>query len=250
MYKHKDPNLYFTNPDEIHWKPGAKTKDKTKTLLMPYGEVRDYQRRLDIIDADWQSFITVTCSGERVICSVELLVNGVSRTSTGDALLIERDEPSALAGTNAEAQAFKRACSAHNVGRELYYTAPVWVPSEDAMDYVWGKKRAALTFEGPYSFLNTEKKKSGKKAKVTAPELPKDNRPWSDKQKNALIKAKLAKNEFAARGMLGLSSLPIEATVKEIVEWGTEYRKHRAPDGEMLAVPAAQEANRIILGIS
>jgi len=76
-------------------------------------------------------------------------------------------------------------------------------------------------------------------------QLPKDDRPWSVAQKQALIDAKLAKNDFAARGMLGLSVLPIEATPKEIVRWGEVYRTYREEND---AKTAAMMTNDEVMG--
>lgn len=186
MKKHEDRSMYFSS-NEIHWKPGAKSKDKSKTLLMPYGEMRDYQLRLDAIDPTWEYRVTVVPVADRIVCNAEITLNGVTRSATGDALLVEYDKPSALAGTNAEAQAFKRACSAHNIGRELYFTKPVWVPAADEMDYVWGKKSAALVFEPPYDFLNSRQEiKNIPPAKLTS------SRPYSVEEVKAKIEERVA----------------------------------------------------------
>ena len=172
MYKHEDTTLYFTNPNEIHWKPGAKSKDKSKTLLMPYGETRDYMLRLDKLDPQWMSQLKVTHAGNRVVFVSSITLNGITRESSGDALLIENDKDSVLAGTNAEAQAFKRTCAEHNIGRELYFTDAVWVKSDEAMDYVWGNKIAQLKFNGVYSFLNDLVTGGQKKEKAVTTERP------------------------------------------------------------------------------
>jgi hypothetical protein len=250
MKTHEDRNMYFS-AGEIHWKPGAKSKDKTKTLLMPYGEMRDYQLRLDAIDPEWAYRVTVVPVADRIVCSAEITVNGVLRSATGDALLLEKRNnemvASELAGTNAEAQAFKRACSAHNIGRELYFTRPVWVPSTDAMEYVWGNKRAELTFEPPYSFLNAKGETKMAAEKATAPKEKAAVEPiWTVAQRKALIDASLAKNDFAAKGMLGLSNLPAESTNDEIVAWGKVYRENRYDEegkNKMTANEAAAIAN-------
>lgn len=51
---------------------------------------------------------------------------------------------------------------------------------------------------------------------------------WSVAQKQALIDEKLADNDFAAKGMLGLSCLAEDATEAEIVHWGKLYRARRS----------------------
>lgn len=70
-----------------------------------------------------------------------------------------------------------------------------------------------------------------------------DKRVWTVAQKSALIGAGLADNDFAAKGMLGLSSLPEDATTDTIVRWGAIYRENRA---NMTAPQAAEIANKYI----
>jgi hypothetical protein len=50
---------------------------------------------------------------------------------------------------------------------------------------------------------------------------------WTMAQRDALILEKLAKDDFGARGMLGLSNLPVDATPELIVAWGKTYRRVR-----------------------
>lgn len=54
-----------------------------------------------------------------------------------------------------------------------------------------------------------------------------DNPAWTAEQKNALIEAKLAKDDFSAAGMLGLSNLPHNAPIERVLEWGRVYRTRR-----------------------
>lgn len=75
------------------------------------------------------------------------------------------------------------------------------------------------------------------------------DRIWSVAQKKVLIDAKLANNDFSAKGMLDLSSLPADATEAEIMKWGTAYRGKREsinPDTnkKYLAPEAAAYANK------
>lgn len=64
---------------------------------------------------------------------------------------------------------------------------------------------------------------------------------WSIGQKNVLIEAGLAGNEWAANGMLGLSNLPQDATEAEILKWGGLYREKRGDPKDKNA-PTSQEA--------
>ena len=100
---------------------------------------------------------------------------------------------------------------------------------------------------GVYSDEDTDNEKPVKPAKETAPELPTDKRAWSVAQKEALMKAGLAKNDFASKGMLGLSALPVDASVDEIVSWGKVYRKFRET---MTATEAADLANNEVFNVS
>jgi hypothetical protein len=79
-----------------------------------------------------------------------------------------------------------------------------------------------------------------------AAEEPRDTRVWSKVQKDALINSGQAKNDFAAKGMLGLSNLPIESTALEIQAWGAVYRANRLDKNgkeKMSATEAAKIAN-------
>jgi hypothetical protein len=79
-----------------------------------------------------------------------------------------------------------------------------------------------------------------------ATEEPRDTRVWSKVQKDALINSGQAKNDFAAKGMLGLSNLPIESTALEIQAWGAVYRANRLDENgkeKMSAAEAAKIAN-------
>lgn len=61
-----------------------------------------------------------------------------------------------------------------------------------------------------------------------APKIQSTNKTiWSVSQKQVLIDEHLAENDFAAKGMLGLSNLREDATEAEIVAWGRLYRGHR-----------------------
>lgn len=107
------------HPKHISWLPGATTKDKAKCLAMAYADLRAYQNRLDeICGINWS--VSYLPWGERIIC--HLTINGVTRSSTG-----ESDTSDGNAGTSAEAQAFKRACTMFGLGRYLYELPSVWV---------------------------------------------------------------------------------------------------------------------------
>lgn len=110
------------HPSDIYWKPGGVSKDGAKALALPYATLRAYQNRLDeICGAAWS--VTYSPWGERLICN--LTIDCVTRASTGEP--DSQAERSEIAGTAAEAQAFKRACSMFSLGRYLYHLPTVWV---------------------------------------------------------------------------------------------------------------------------
>jgi hypothetical protein len=72
-----------------------------------------------VCGGDWS--VTYQPWGERIIC--ELTIHGLTRSSSGEA----SGSPKSVAGTAAEAQAFKRACSKFRLGRYLYDLPSPWV---------------------------------------------------------------------------------------------------------------------------
>lgn len=123
------------HPSVIEWKPGAATKDGTKAIAMPYADLRAYQNRLDeVCGLDWS--VTYTPWGDRIVC--HLTINGVTRSSVGEA--DSQSEKSEIAGTAAEAQAFKRAAAMFGLGRYLYGLPIMWVE--------YNKEQRRFTEEG------------------------------------------------------------------------------------------------------
>lgn len=115
----------------IELKPGATNGDKTRALALPYVDSRIYQKRLDFLAGveGWRAQFE-SWGATRLICRLTIL--GVTKEATG-----EGDANDANCGTIAEAQAFKRACSAFGCGRYLYDLPAVWC------DYDGAKKRFA-----------------------------------------------------------------------------------------------------------
>jgi len=113
------------HPSAIEWKPQATTKDGTKAMAAAYADIRAYQNRLDeVCGLNWS--VTYTPWGDRIVCHVT--INGVTRSSTGEG--DSQSEKSEIAGTAAEAQAFKRACAMFGLGRYLYNLPQIWVELE------------------------------------------------------------------------------------------------------------------------
>lgn len=69
-------------------------------------------------------------------------------------------------------------------------------------------------------------------------------REWNAEQVKAVIGAGYAKNDFAAKGMLGLSELTADATPEQCVEWAMLYRLQR-PIGHEKESVSSQEAAEI-----
>ena len=105
---------------DLRYRAGAVSRDKTKAQALPYVEPRVYEDHLNVlVPGDWS--VTFDPWGEqRIIC--RLTIHGVTRSSTGEA----SDSPDAIAGTSAEAQAFKRACAKFGLGRYLYAIPTTW----------------------------------------------------------------------------------------------------------------------------
>lgn len=110
----------------IEVKPGALTKDKARALAMPYADLRVYQHRLDSVvgPEGWSPSYQMSARG--VVCALTIL--GVTKSAIGDYPADASDENAA---TSAEAQSFKRACSAFGLGRYLYRLPQVWGDYDD-----------------------------------------------------------------------------------------------------------------------
>lgn len=113
------------HPSHVTWKPGSINKEQTKALALAYADLRAYQNRLDeVCGMDWS--VTYTPWADKIVC--HLTISGVTRSSTGEP--DSQSERSEIAGTSAEAQAFKRACAMFGLGRYLYQLPTVWVECE------------------------------------------------------------------------------------------------------------------------
>jgi len=106
---------------ELKYRAGATSRDKTKAIALAYADPRAYEDRLNaLVPGNWQ--VEFTPWGEnRIICHLTIL--GVTRSSTGES----GDTNPDIAGTSAEAQAFKRACTKFGLGRYLYSLPTQWV---------------------------------------------------------------------------------------------------------------------------
>lgn len=127
--------------EAISWKPQVLTKAKDKAMVATYGDMREYQRRLDqhLGVSGWQ--VAYKPWGDnKVICELTITVNdlAVMKSATGE--YSDGGGRDAPEGTAAEAQAFKRACAMFGLGRYLYELPTSWVAFDD--------QKKAITPEG------------------------------------------------------------------------------------------------------
>ncbi len=113
--------------EDIDFLPKGKTEREGKTLCMafPYADPRVYQDRLnELAYGEWSTPAPVViAAGNKLICYVTVILYGVPHTDVGEATNNEENT-----GTEAFAQAFKRACSQFGLGRYLYDLDKEWVP--------------------------------------------------------------------------------------------------------------------------
>lgn len=154
------------HPTHVTWKPGSVRKDQTAALALAYADLRAYQNRLDeVAGLDWS--VTYTPWGERIIC--HLTINGITRSSSGEP--DSQAERSEIAGTAAEAQAFKRACAMFGLGRYLYNLPSVWVDYDANTKQFTDKAKAKLEsiiVQHYRRWLNEPQDQNGGQAPATA----------------------------------------------------------------------------------
>lgn len=124
------------DPSVIEWRVTNTTRDKKRGQVIPYADQRAYTDRLNAIftPAGWTRRYTVHTSANfqrekdqqtvaKVFVTCDLSIFGLgSHSATGEEWTDDEN-----AGTSAEAQAFKRACSCFGLGRYLYYFTGTWV---------------------------------------------------------------------------------------------------------------------------
>jgi hypothetical protein len=124
----------------IEWRVTNTAKDKRRGHVMPYADQRAYTDRLNALltPAGWTRKYEVHTSANfqrgkdqktvaKILVTCELTILGLgSHSATGEEWADDDN-----AGTSAEAQAFKRACSCFGLGRYLYYFTGVWVDIDD-----------------------------------------------------------------------------------------------------------------------
>lgn len=130
------------DPAVVEWRVTNTTQVNgyPRGQVIPYADQRAYTDRLNRLftPAGWTRRYTVHTSanfqrGEdqkivaKVFVTCELTIFGLgSHSATGEEWADDSN-----AGTSAEAQAFKRACSCFGLGRYLYYFSGIWMDLDD-----------------------------------------------------------------------------------------------------------------------
>jgi hypothetical protein len=130
------------DPSQIEWRVMNTTKNQQpiRGQVVPYADQRAYTDRLNALftPAGWTRRYTIHTSANferskdqkiaaKVLVTCELTIFGLgSHSATGEEWADDDN-----AGTSAEAQSFKRACSCFGLGRYLYYFTGTWVDLDD-----------------------------------------------------------------------------------------------------------------------
>ena len=128
------------SPSLIEWRVVRVSEDRSRGQVIPYADQRAYTDRLNELftPAGWTRKYTVHTSATfersrdnkvaaKVFVTCELTIHGIgSHSATGEEWT-DNDN----AGTSAEAQAFKRACSCFGLGRYLYNFNAAWVELDE-----------------------------------------------------------------------------------------------------------------------
>jgi hypothetical protein len=130
------------DPSVIEWRVTNTTKGKEplRGQVIPYANQRAYTDRLNVLftPAGWTRKYTVHTSANfqrgkdqrtvaKVFVTCDLTIFGLGgHSATGEEWTDDEN-----AGTSAEAQAFKRACSCFGLGRYLYHFTGTWVDLDD-----------------------------------------------------------------------------------------------------------------------
>lgn len=127
-------------PALIEWRVTNTAQGQSRGQVVPYADQRAYTDRLNALfsPAGWTRKYAVHTSASferakdqklvaKVLVTCELSIFGLgSHSATGEEWA-DNDN----AGTAAEAQAFKRACSCFGLGRYLYHCTGVWVELDE-----------------------------------------------------------------------------------------------------------------------
>ena len=111
-------------PDEIEWRVGAKTKDETKGMALPYVTNRAIQNRLDSLFGcfGWRNEFK-EWKGNAQVCGISIKHEGDWITKWDGA-----DDSDFEPTKGGLSDSMKRAAVQWGIGRYLYKLEAVWVP--------------------------------------------------------------------------------------------------------------------------
>ncbi len=118
--------------DDVEWKPGATTRDKTKGLAMAYLTSRAVQQRFDDVcgPADWRNEFREGPGGG-VLCGISVRVDRADGTAEWVTKWDGADNSQVEAVKGGLSGATKRAAVQWGVGRYLYDLPATWVRLDD-----------------------------------------------------------------------------------------------------------------------
>ncbi len=119
-------------PDDVEWKPGATTRDKTKGLAMAYLTSRAVQQRFDDVcgPADWRNEFAEGPGGG-VLCGISVRVDRPDGPPEWVTKWDGADNSQVEAVKGGLSGATKRAAVQWGVGRYLYDLPATWVRLDD-----------------------------------------------------------------------------------------------------------------------
>jgi hypothetical protein len=131
------------DPNSIHWRVGATTKDKDKGMPLAYIDARDVMERLDEVcgPQNWQC--RYSHAGEKTVCELSIRCEGEWITKANGAGDTDYEgEKGALS------DAFKRAAVLWGIGQYLYGIQSPWVAIEPkGRSYVVAKHEMPRLFK-------------------------------------------------------------------------------------------------------
>lgn len=111
-------------PQQIHWRVGSTTKDKSKGMALAYLDARNVMNRLDEVCSPMGWRDSYEFIGKRIICTIEVydhaLKHWVGKTDGAGESEIEAEK-------GGISDAFKRAGVKWGIGRYLYDLEAPWV---------------------------------------------------------------------------------------------------------------------------
>lgn len=122
----------FFPADDIEWKPGAVTRDKSKGLAMAYVTARAIQDRLDDVCGvgNWRNEFQ-RWGSKGVLCGLSIRVTYADGSSAWVTKWNGADESDIESTKGGLSNAEKRVASEWGIGRYLYSLPSVWVRLDD-----------------------------------------------------------------------------------------------------------------------